>query len=1306
MGPALQTLLNATRSLRTRMSALPVKGVEIYCFLGGNRLLNQVIFFKVIFDAKRPFFMKNLLISLSLLIVLAGFAAFVFMDTAGAQNNLLSDLLNLPAPPPPNPVFQGTRSERNEDFFSKKNPPADDAPIQDLLEYWQNQSSTYRELGYNIKPSEKALERIMAEIEKSPETVNNFVNILPENQDSAEFVKRMYDSLPDAGEGDRYQRESLREWLKFHSNFFSDDLETISQTVGDSGEYVTNQDELLALTRVEFSKAQPILNRLYNDPSQPVSQTLARWALYRHALETDSFGDIEKYRDELKAVVEDKNAGPGNRDLALDALVKEKEWSGRDDWYYSLLGDETLANLQVNGRSYTGLTTIIYHAPPEKYIPKMLELLKSSNQTVRNAAVRNLGLLIAKENPEVVEALLPWLEDRKWAKELGGERNRVVDALQTLQMPASVPGLIDALDEAETRSVAVENYVGNSNSARPPAVSGVTNVTTYPLRSSAIGALATQKDIRAVAALRRVLNDVEEYERTGVIRAILLSHGYSVPEQVDALETTARAAAEEEAASAGAANISYVGVGRGSGSGYANTNAGAYRMVDGIADDGPRAPSAYYAMNSNTPYRAQPISGDEIKNILGSLLVENPDADDALVEGVVNRIVALERKEPRTAEALRKILRGWNGPAINAMLLKDLKNGKATVDTVVKILSLRKELVEKQMPAVYDIRGGGPMAVAVAACIMNDPGEYDGILSGDNALLKTSLLACARLVRADLPVSKVAEFLGGTDKTLAIAAERYLESNDSPEARGAVLALHPNEAKIMGATTYFAPGDAQMTSSDYLTELFASMPGGSSVYPYYLTEGYGQDLKATEKKLQKEVMENTELLGIYAYDDNFIRIYRDRAVFSWEEDPARYNERTLTPEEFDGFKSFLAASHVDQLPPFLSESGEDEEDDPVELLMLGRQGGRRVFMKSGIMPEFFEGLDSAFEEMRKQPAKLHYWLEKDLPGLEILFADENLKAQAVWKNGPDLRVMIEDQPLREQIDKELEKQELADSSVEGYDYEKGNEINQRRRLARMYEHLSWRKVGKDSISESAAQPTEAEAIPPRDNYSVPASNERWKARTATLEIRADSEGLYKIAGGRMTKIRTGFYAKPLVVPGGRWVLATRYDDGGGLVRVNLLTNKEFPVDLPDFNTVEALAFVAGVNRVLIRGVIYTDHEGDGEEKEAEQTGTNFLMDPETGAVQPVRGEVGPLGQQTFRPLQSSASPDEFWAAIPNEAKNETVVGLYNAKTLSFKPIQKLSRIIFTSMDMWVDEKENKLYFVYTGHLLALPLRKP
>jgi hypothetical protein len=68
--------------------------------------------------------------------------------------------------------------------------------------------------------------------------------------------------------------------VTYNSSYFSDDLLKAAQTVRDAEEYVTNQNELLALARVDWEKALPILERLYNDRNQPVSQTLARWAFY------------------------------------------------------------------------------------------------------------------------------------------------------------------------------------------------------------------------------------------------------------------------------------------------------------------------------------------------------------------------------------------------------------------------------------------------------------------------------------------------------------------------------------------------------------------------------------------------------------------------------------------------------------------------------------------------------------------------------------------------------------------------------------------------------------------------------------------------------------------------------------------------------------------------------------------------------------------------------------------------------------------------------------------------------------------
>jgi hypothetical protein len=53
-----------------------------------------------------------------------------------AKENALLKLLNLPAPPPPNPLSTGAGSPRGDKFYDKSNPPKDDAPIADILDYW------------------------------------------------------------------------------------------------------------------------------------------------------------------------------------------------------------------------------------------------------------------------------------------------------------------------------------------------------------------------------------------------------------------------------------------------------------------------------------------------------------------------------------------------------------------------------------------------------------------------------------------------------------------------------------------------------------------------------------------------------------------------------------------------------------------------------------------------------------------------------------------------------------------------------------------------------------------------------------------------------------------------------------------------------------------------------------------------------------------------------------------------------------------------------------------------------------------
>ncbi|MCA9928503.1 MAG: hypothetical protein KC419_08500, partial [Anaerolineales bacterium] len=61
-------------------------------------------------------------------------AILIFSITASAQTELIEDLLSLPAPTAP--ISYSGISPDDPEFYSYKNIPADDAPIEILLLYW------------------------------------------------------------------------------------------------------------------------------------------------------------------------------------------------------------------------------------------------------------------------------------------------------------------------------------------------------------------------------------------------------------------------------------------------------------------------------------------------------------------------------------------------------------------------------------------------------------------------------------------------------------------------------------------------------------------------------------------------------------------------------------------------------------------------------------------------------------------------------------------------------------------------------------------------------------------------------------------------------------------------------------------------------------------------------------------------------------------------------------------------------------------------------------------------------------------
>src|SRR5512139_756809 len=126
--------------------------------------------------------MRRFFSAIALCISLLVFGAFVMTRPAAADEDVIVSLLELPAPPPYNPLV-GYAGTRPPEFFDKSKPPPDDAPIEDLMDYWANQSSSYQRLGHNVFPSRSVTSRLIAELSRRPERATEFLNIFNESGD-------------------------------------------------------------------------------------------------------------------------------------------------------------------------------------------------------------------------------------------------------------------------------------------------------------------------------------------------------------------------------------------------------------------------------------------------------------------------------------------------------------------------------------------------------------------------------------------------------------------------------------------------------------------------------------------------------------------------------------------------------------------------------------------------------------------------------------------------------------------------------------------------------------------------------------------------------------------------------------------------------------------------------------------------------------------------------------------------------------------------------------------------------------------
>ncbi len=132
-----------------------------------------------------------------------------------------------------------------------------------------------------------------------------------------------------------------------------------------------------------------------------------------------------------------------------------------------------------------------------------------------------------------------------------------------------------------------------------------------------------------------------------------------------------------------------------------------------------------------------------------------------------------------------------------------------------------------------------------------------------------------------------------------------------------------------------------------------------------------------------------------------------------------------------------------------------------------------------------------------------------------------------------------------------------------------------------------------------------------------------------------------------------------------------------------------------------MAYVAAHGKVLLNRL--GSYSLDGEFDSGNES---YLLDPETGTVQPVKGEFRPLSSPLSRAPQSAEAPNLFWAAIYDvEEEAGPKFGRYDSKNFTFTPLLKFPGLYLRDDDIWVDAAGGKIWFVYRGHLLRLSLPK-
>jgi hypothetical protein len=428
----------------------------------------------------------------------------------------------------------------------------------------------------------------------------------------------------------------------------------------------------------------------------------------------------------------------------------------------------------------------------------------------------------------------------------------------------------------------------------------------------------------------------------------------------------------------------------------------------------------------------------------------------------------------------------------------------------------------------------------------------------------------------------------------------------------------------------------------------------------------------------------SRLIEVLVYDHSAeLRLYPDDCTL-------RFFIRKLDEEELKSFVDFIKAKNVDQLPEY-----QTNVCDGViySYIHFTKDGGYRVAMNNPPvreeLREFQDDSNRSYCELISWFARIctfgkweiRYVCSRLIPGLEILYANPTNEIRTVWAEGDDVRVLVGQSGLAGQKWYALRETGL-EKEVDCPDVFSAHDVLDR---------ANDNEAGPFGLSYIGRhfQPWQATA---EGRYVLTGvmngqTKGTWLCTTTSQPVRIFNDNI------------TDY----LLTPNGHWLVGSI---GTRLICYDFIAQKMVPIENPDpAKTFYALYYLPQQEKVLLISPTRGEaHFAKPVPKDLEQFPADYrLLDPRSGkttAIEHLQGSM-PLRQRTDRPFQPTQKVGVVWTAT--KEKGYSIIGQFDTASFQFKPWTQVDSIEFESNDMWIDESLEKVYIVYRGQLLRIPL---